>query len=307
MAGVFQFTGSIASMPPSEYVQLLQAVPPFGIPLQYLCGGWGNGGNAKAISVLSQLRSAKPPNDVTLTQLTAPDFDLMLKGQGYYDDFVKVFLWMDRNREFLKTVKVNYSKAQLEKDFAKYAGYSAEKIASLNLPENKTIVHNGESIYDAYFKPVGGNSVEALKAMAADKVFGIDCIGFVSQYLIHADIIATYPGLEPSQFHRHFPKIKSIADVAPLSILTWGNAHIAIIENIRDGSSEDTRIVDICQSSSKGPQFNQGATLKQTNFKLGFKADATFVISGSADVKLPVASVNGATLFVGKAPQLSLR
>jgi hypothetical protein len=296
-----QFSGNVATMRPSAFVEQLQSIPPFNVKLNYMCGNWGNGGNANAIGVLSALRGKKPPMDVSLSDLLKPDFDLMMKGQGYYDDFVAMMSWMDRNKEYLKTIKINYSAESIKKYYADNLGYSEEKIDGLKIAASSTVKKNGQSIYDAYFEPYGGNSAKALQAMAIDKVFGIDCIGFVGQYLNHAYVIDSYPSITAEFYHNYFPKVKSIAEVAPMCILTWGNAHIAIIENVRaDGDSRNSRIVDICQSSSSGPQFNRGATLKQANFGLGDRSPAIFIISGSAEVAMPVQSVKGQTLYVGK-------
>ncbi len=124
---------------------------------------------------------------------------------------------------------------------------------------------------DKYFrKPDDARSV--LQRMVAGKVFGMDCIGFTSQFLYSAGVWSEYKPYYPKDYLREFKPIRTLEDVRPLTFLIWGS-HIAIVNAVHDlstgkyGAKQLT--VDICQSSDgtgitgangvSGPQLNARA------------------------------------------------
>lgn len=101
-----------------------------------------------------------------------------------------------------------------------------------------------------------------LQAMVVDKCFGLDCIGFVGGWMVEACLESSYVGRRPLDYAAVFKPVKSLADVTDNSIVMMTNGmHIQAIDWVkaRDGNKSIT--VDLCQSSSGGPQRNVSVTI----------------------------------------------
>ena len=104
------------------------------------------------------------------------------------------------------------------------------------------------------------SSFNPLQAMVDDRMFGLDCIGFVGRYL-EASGARGYHGMYPRNYLSVFPPVRDIREVDDLCILVWvSGSHIAIIDRVVE-RHPNRLVVDICQSSGGGPQLNTRATL----------------------------------------------
>ena len=131
--------------------------------------------------------------------------------------------------------------------------------------------------------------------MIEDRFFGIDCIGFVANYMIYSGLWTKYQGHDIPQWADRVFKVnvKKAADVKRLNILIW-NGHIAIVDWVWNMLSDKQVQVDICQSSGgaeskgfvTGPQCNTFVTLTETSVS-GPQNRKMFKISGG-DPPLPV-------------------
>jgi hypothetical protein len=217
--------------------------------LQYLCKTQSNGGNDNAHNLFKELRWMKNGAGVSLNTLVGGGrIDVMIKGQGHPDDFVKVWDFMIQNKNKLTSIKMNV-------------------VHRAKGNSGTAVVDKTGNIHDLYFK--GRDNASAIKAMIADKFFGIDCIGFVANYLIHVGVWSKYKGYAISQWDNVFTqKVQSINDVQALNILLW-DGHIAIVDWVLETLPDKTLKIDVCQSSGVGPQFNGGVYLKETTQKNG--------------------------------------
>jgi hypothetical protein len=198
---------------------------------QYMCKNIKNGGNANATALIGPLRWMKEGGKGTqLNKIVGgTEIDLILKGQGDPASFTMVWDFMCRNQEMLKAIKLE----------------------------------QGKNVYDLYFR--GNRDAIALQKMVDHCFFGIDCVGFVANYLMYVGLWDKYQGFEISQWDTVFKtNIKDSDRVRPCQILLWtGFNHIAIVDWVHyvDGNKV---IVDICQSSTGGPQCNERAILTRT-------------------------------------------
>lgn len=220
---------------------------------QYMSKTEKNGGNDSTHSLFKNLRwmhdggDKKAPDMNQIVGGTA--VDLALKGQGTGDTFIKIWNFMCRNREQLKKLHVDvYSRR--------------DKTA----PDTKVLKAKG-TVYDLYFK--GKSDKEAIEAMIADRFFGIDCIGFVGNYLVYTGEWTTYNGAVPDKWpdkHCKTP-INDVTKIKALDFLVFvGQGHIAIVDEVLKMVGEKTVQVDICQSSSgeqTGPQLNRYVELRE--------------------------------------------
>jgi hypothetical protein len=118
-----------------------------------------------------------------------------------------------------------------------------------------------------YFRDRNLDIEATLNKMIEKKVFGLDCIGFVSQYLVYAGVWQEYKTFYPADYRREFKPVKSLKEVTRLCLVIWENYHIGIIDYVGDYDEEKGELmVDICQSSSSkeatGPQTNIDVTLR---------------------------------------------
>jgi len=220
---------------PSDFVDYLTdpglPVYDMNIPLkQYVCSAPQFGGNAEAAQVIGYANQKIYADEATRKKISnyTRNIGRLTTGQGYPDDFILLMEHMTDNMDKMRAA-----------------------------PELK----NKE-----YFRNPTFDAEAILNKMVEKKVFGLDCIGFVSQYLVYAGVWKEYKTYYPADYRREFKPVKSITEVERLCLVIWDNYHIGIIDSI-ESYDEDRKemLVNICQSSSgeaKGPQTNYGVTLR---------------------------------------------
>jgi hypothetical protein len=228
-----------ADIPPREFVQDLRDPGIWWPPLndfvkisQYLCAVKGYGGNDKALQLKQAIATIVrgTPDEATINRIGPQEWGMVFTGQGKPDNFAAVI-----------SILCDYADQ-----------FKAYKDAS------------GKAIFAEYYK-----KDKPIQAMVDDKMLGLDCIGFVGRYLEEAKIWPSYRGMYPRQYLSFFSPIRDIGDMEPVSVLVWINgSHIAVIDAIQyiaDWASPQYAVVDICQSSSGGPQLNKGVRLQITS------------------------------------------
>ncbi|MCO5091098.1 hypothetical protein [Bosea sp. (in: a-proteobacteria)] len=112
--------------------------------------------------------------------------------------------------------------------------------------------------FKAYFK-----ERDFLQEMCDGGVFGVDCIGFVGGYMVQAGLDARYAGRAPIDFASVFKPVRSLDQVRKYGAVMLTNGfHVQLINNV--GEVKNGRLsIELCQSSSGGPQTNTGVTLTQ--------------------------------------------
>jgi hypothetical protein len=236
MAGGFAMP-IIATDIPSDFVDYLTdpglPVYDMNIPLtQYVCSDPSFGGNAEAAQVIGYANQKIFVDEISKTRISSQTRNIgrLTTGQGYPDDFILLMEHMTDNIDKMRSA-----------------------------PELK----NKE-----YFRDPNLDVEAILKKMVEKKVFGMDCIGFVSQYLVYAGVWQEYKTYYPADYRREFKPVKSLSEVQRLCLVIWNNYHIGIIDDVDSYDSDtDEILVDICQSSSgeaKGPQTNCGVTLRKS-------------------------------------------
>src|SRR5262245_51314515 len=98
----------------------------------------------------------------------------------------------------------------------------------------------------------GDDKVQDMLQAFADKYLGLDCNGFVGNYVKRLKKSSLGPDNEPKAYYEHRKGLrKTVADVVNLDIVVWENfTHIAII----DSFESDLETVNLCQSTGGGPQ-----------------------------------------------------
>ncbi len=244
----------VARYTPWDFVCYLHALQAKAgqVPLkQYMSSTHSNGGNDSTHELFKSLRwyhegGIKSAPDMN-TLIGGKNLDLALKGQGSGPTFIQIWDFMCRNKEQMKKLKVKVYARRDKKN-----------------PEAKVFVKEG-SIYDLYFKNYSEQG--ALELMVADHFFGIDCIGFTGQFLVYTGEWQSYIGTLPRDWADKHCKdpINAAKDIRALDFLVWvGCGHIAIVDEVFDMPDGKTVRVDICQSSSGGPQLNQWVLLQET-------------------------------------------
>ncbi|WP_299809456.1 hypothetical protein [uncultured Roseibium sp.] len=226
---------------------------------QYLCKTRSNGGNDSATSFFKQFRWIKDADGMNLQQLVGGNaIDLALKGQGNDKTFVKIWDFMLKNKDLLDKYKVEVC------DRAKKDG-------------SKDVKETGK-IKRIYFDKMSDRA--ALQAMVQDRFFGMDCIGFVANFLIHTGEWDKYHGVVPKNYPKNVAKINidDIKEVKPLDFMVW-NGHVALVDWVWKLIDNKSAQIDMCQSSSGGPQCNEYVTLKETGGK-GLHGGREFTILG---------------------------
>jgi hypothetical protein len=266
---------------PSEFVQELidpglEIAGAGRVPLtRYMSAVVEFGGNKECEEVLVPLQSMKDGQGVKLINQTR-NFGRLMTGQGYPSDFKLVMAFLVQHMAEVKRLKT--STWVKEK--------SAPGAAS------KLVAKGSMSAFDRYFK--GDESPNAvLRKMVAGGVFGMDCIGFVSQYLVRAGVWNEYKPYYPGDYVREFKPVARIDDVKRLNLLIWDNYHIAIIDRIHTSFLDNGKKVlrvDVCQSSNSerthGPQTNRRVELQET---VGaYKGYRLFKISNVGSPGMPV-------------------
>ena len=200
------------------------------VPLsQYLSLSRDNGGNDRIDALLGALRGSRIRDDqsgLSIDQTVgSTELDLLWKGQGTPDAFVAMMNFLCENQDQLKDAPGVLGR-----------------------------------VYAAYFRE--NADANALKKMVADKYFGIDCIGFVANFLRDVGLWDKYYGYEIDQWDRVFTQnVRKPADIRPMNLLVWPGKHVALVDWVWS-ASDGQAAVDVCQSSSGGPQCNQHVTLK---------------------------------------------
>jgi len=221
---------TFATIKPSDFVKALTE-PGIDIggtgsvPLkQYLCAVASFGGNKNSTELLGPLQTMKDATGTALVKKTR-NYGRMMTGQGYPEDFELVMKFIADNLDAVR-----------------------------KMPSGKK-----------YFPSPTADAVEVLNRMVEGKVFGLDCIGFISQYLVAAEVWDAYKTYYPKDYFREFEPISRLKDIARLCILVWSD-HIAIVDRVSlftpDIRNPTEARVDICQSSSGGPQINRDAILR---------------------------------------------
>lgn len=103
--------------------------------------------------------------------------------------------------------------------------------------------------YTSYAKAA---SMQAMvDKLHADNILGLDCIGFIHQYLARVDVVRGYAGFEALQYLAYFTPIESLSELAAGCICAWSNnTHIVIVDEVMSDIPGGKRIA-ICQSSGK--------------------------------------------------------
>lgn len=130
-----------------------------------------------------------------------------------------------------------------------------------------------------------------LQAMVDAEVFGLDCLGFVSQYIRRSRLMAHAPTWDVEQFGTvaSLAPIAAAAGVRPLTLLLFPEAattaqHIAIVDRV-DAVLGDSVRVDLCQSSRGGPQTNRRVVIAPngaTQITLGTLSLRAWTITGGS-------------------------
>jgi hypothetical protein len=86
-----------------------------------------------------------------------------------------------------------------------------------------------------------------------DKYLGLDCNGFVGNYVRRTKMSALGPQHYPIEYYSHRKNLrKTVAEVSSLDLLVWADfQHIAIIEDLE---GDDTVKAHVYQSTAGGPQ-----------------------------------------------------
>jgi hypothetical protein len=217
------------------------------VPLaQYVCLNKDNGGNARIDALVSALRGKNIKDGDSGKNIDAyvgaEALTLVWKGQGHANAFIKTMNFLCDNQDQFKGMKGELGR-----------------------------------VYDNYFRE--NRDVNALNKMVADAYFGIDCIGFIANFLIYAGLWDKYYGYEKDQWDRVFTKnVRKVDDVRALNVMVWPGKHIAIIDWVHQFS--DGRVmIDMCQSSTGGPQCNENVYLTAANTPSA-KGYQMFQISG---------------------------
>lgn len=219
---------------------------------RYMCKNVWNGGNDSANSLYSKLRKMKDGGTgPTFTDLLgSSELEVALKGQGRSETFVKIWDFLCRNKEQMKTVNVE----------------ACGRRENTSEGYEKQVLKKG-NVYDLYFK--GRSDQQAIQMMVDDRFFGIDCIGFTAGVLIFNNEWTKYHGGEPLQWASWFctEEVYHAKDILPLDFMIW-KGHIAMIDWVWEYLDDKRVLVDICQSSSGevvGPQCNERVILKETS------------------------------------------
>lgn len=241
---------------PWQFVDYLNKLNPSAGQIQlkqYMSSTLSNGGNDSTHSLFKNLRSIHEGGDKHKPKMNdvvgSHALDLALKGQGSGKTFIDIWNFMCRNKEELKKYTVHA-----------YARRAKGK------PNDMVPLRDGK-VFDMYFK--GKSDKEAIDAMIQDRFFGIDCIGFVGQYLVYTGEWAEYIGTKPDLWMRDHCKlaVNKVQDIKALDFLIFvGQGHIAIIDEVLKTVNGKTIQVDICQSSSGeviGPQLNRYVELQE--------------------------------------------
>lgn len=191
-----------------------------------------------------------------------PDFEwkIMWKGQGYHTHFVALWNWMWDNQEQMRDGKNAYLR---------------------------------DTVYNKYFRDREKTGVNPFQAMVRDHYFGIECIGFVSDYLRYVGVWNSYKGAANHQWATHFQDpVRSLDDIRPLDLLEFEDVgHIALVDKVH-WVLKGKCVLDISQCSGypkagahagfNGPMKSQGAYL--TDSGVGDEGQKLFTLGGDVPI-----------------------
>jgi hypothetical protein len=104
-----------------------------------------------------------------------------------------------------------------------------------------------------------------LQALCDDRVFGVDCVGYVGGYLVASGVDRHYGGYTPESFFYSFHPVQTLDQIQALCVVVITSfSHVQIIDRVVE-RRRDRVIVDLCQSTSSpeavGPQCNRGVSI----------------------------------------------
>lgn len=225
---------------------------------QYLCKSQKNGGNDGATSFYKNFRWIKNEYGMSLHKhVGGKNIDLAWKGQGNDQTFIAIWNFMLNNKDLLDKYKV--------------------EVCGRNHSDGTKDVKATGKIKRMYFDKMSDRA--ALQQMVQDRFFGMDCIGFVQNFMIWVGERTDYQAVAPGKYPTHVCKINidDIKEVKPLDFMVW-NGHVALVDWVWKQLDDNSAHIDMCQSSSGGPQCNEYVVLKQTNGK-GINGGREFTIS----------------------------
>jgi hypothetical protein len=199
------------------------------------------------------------------TGISALDWAIMIKGQGFHVAYKKLWDFLWENQEQM--------------------GDSKEPVL--------------RKVYDYYFvRKAGGPN--PLQGMVNDAYFGNECIGFVSNYLRWVDAWQGYHGADNHHWVLNHPyPVNSLKDIQPLDLLEWEPpyGHVALIDFPEEPSGGTLKIT-YSQSSgmpdgTNGPMTNIGHLTPVGNVG----GETVYNISGNipVDGKVKVRRMKGFT------------
>jgi len=257
---------------PADFVDYLTdpglPVYDMNIPLtQYLCSVASFGGNAEATQIIGYANRSIYYDEDRKTKISALTRNIgrLTTGQGYPDDFILLMQHITDNID-----KMRAAPELRQKDYLRNPQLDVESI---------------------------------LNKMVEKKVFGLDCIGFISQYLVYAGVWQEYKPYYPADYRREFKAVASLEDVERLCLVIWDNVHIGIIDNVTSYNERTGELlVDICQSSfgeAAGPQTNYDVSLVVSTGDT-YQGAQKFKIMRAGSPALPVKS----PVYICKMPGL---
>jgi hypothetical protein len=238
-----------------------------------------NTGNKETAALFQALISSGIRDTDTMESahdvMPAQEWAIMEKGQGYHVYFMRLWNWMWDNQEQMRDGKNVYLR---------------------------------EKIYNEYFRDREATGVNPFWLMVRDHYFGMECIGFVSNYLRYAGVWNSYLGVDNHHWKIHFQSgVNALADVSPLDLLEFvAVGHIALVDAVH-GVTDGKLLLDISQCSGyekkgdlhpgfNGPMKNKGVYLSTTS-SAGVDGPQVFLLDGDVPVpgKVQVRRMRGLT------------
>jgi hypothetical protein len=218
--------------------------------------------------MLNRVAQFPPSNFVYgLSNLQVPGYT------GYPDGHVAITTYLSANESFggnskATTLNLALQKIVLHKpEFALTASPGFFRVfTGQGSPDNFVAAMSIIDKYKDEFKAVHALAkyfakTDFLQAMVDDGCFGLDCIGFIGTYLVEAGVQPAYVGRRPLDYANEFVPVKTLDDITDLAIVMLTNGqHIQMIDTVKERAAGYIK-VDLCQSSSGGPQINSGVTI----------------------------------------------
>ena len=170
-----------------------------------------------------------------------------------------------QNRDALSGALRRITVGKPEHDFV-HGGRCRRVFSGQGMPEDIIAVWAIVVRYESEFRAVAALApffaqANYLQAMADASCIGMDCIGFVGTYLASAGVTPGYQGRRPLDYSAQFRLVTNLDGVHANSVVLLTNGmHIQIIDRIT-ARHPNSVTVDLCQSTSGGPQTNHGVTI----------------------------------------------